>query len=185
MSDVTELADGLSALQRLHATGRRGLRVWSEIGSPVIDRGSYAIFPLAVAPLPAEGELDEFLLGKEGALLDAEWRLRRACIHFYGGDDFHAEMPVKLDQGYGWSLSEVGFLAPRADWVLWWDVGGYAVILVRALDREHRLETLALHVTPMGWVYDSALYGRTEREERRARRLFREGKAADASWSLP
>ena len=185
MSNVTQLADGLSIMHRLAQTPRGKTPIWSEIGSPVIDRDTYAIFPLAVAALAPDDEPDELVLGSKGDLLAVEWELRLACMHYYGGGGVHGEMHLELDRGYGWSLADVGFLVPRANWVLWWEVGVYAVTLVRALDRTRRCETLALHVTPSGWVYDRGLPSRSEAEERRALRLLRKGRAADASWDLP
>lgn len=152
---------------------------WADLGFTVIDRGRYAIFPLAGAPV------DDGTPGDPGTLADDADRLRRYCVHRYGGDFFHAEPQLDLDAGYGLRLREAGPLLPAAVRPPWWRIGGLVVLVIRSIDPGGAIETLALHALPGEWFPQSVLAPTTKREISRARSMLREQEVADASWAWP
>ncbi|GAA3014559.1 hypothetical protein GCM10020229_27380 [Kitasatospora albolonga] len=174
------VSDGLAVLRALErALGRRysdRTPVWAELGFPVVERGRYAIFPLAVVPSAGSGE--------RAALRLAELRhgLQRACVHFYGGDDFHAELELDVGEGYGRKLVEAGAVAAGP---CLWRIERFGVVLAHVVDRGRARETLALHIVPVDWVHYRPIGTGTKREASRHRRTVRERDAADVVWSWP
>ncbi|ACQ79370.1 hypothetical protein Bcav_1110 [Beutenbergia cavernae DSM 12333] len=180
---VTQISDARSIMAALERGPNRSTPRWPDLGTPVIDRGRYAIFPLAVAVVPDDGDAADPRL-----LLTLEQGLRMDCIHLYGGDFFHAESSVDLDEGYGRTLVDAGAVVLGPTWMLWWGIGEVAAVLVRSVTRERTQETLALHLVPRHWVWDSAPSPATKREASRRRRLRKERDAvavADLVWSWP
>lgn len=176
MTDVEHLADGLALLRMLEKIPTWRKPQWGDLGLPVVDRGDHAIFPLAVAPLGEAGGAD--------ALLETETGLRNHCIHYYGGDSFHAESVLSPEDGYGRKLLDAGAV-PHGSALLWWGIQNLAVVLVRAVDERRRVETLALHVLPKDWLWEPAVSPATKRAASHARRMARECGAADVTWSWP
>ncbi|WP_287903639.1 hypothetical protein [Arthrobacter sp.] len=176
MTDVENITDGIALLRTLEPILTWRKPRWGDLGLPVVDRGDHAIFPLAIAPLSESGDAD--------ALLETETTLRRHCIHFYGGDSFHAESVLSPDDGYGRKVLEAGAI-PHGSAVLWWGIQNLAVVLVRTVDERQRLETLALHVLPKDWVWESAVPLSTKRALSHARSMARDCSAADVHWSWP
>ncbi|MEZ2370581.1 hypothetical protein [Arthrobacter sp. RCC_34] len=176
MTDVENITDGIALLRTLETIPTWRKPRWEDLGLPVVDRGDHAIFPLAVAPLIDSGEAR--------ALLETETMLRNHCIHYYGGDSFHAESVLSTDEGYGRKVLEAGAI-PHGSVVLWWGIQNLAVVLIRAVDERRRLETLALHVLPKDWVWEPAVPLTTKRAASHARRMARDCSAADARWSWP
>jgi hypothetical protein len=178
---VVEIADGIAILRALEEVGGRPFD-WAELGAPVVDRGAHAIFPLAVTAL-----LDDRDPAASTRLQERERALERDCVHFYGGDGFHAEMRLDIDVGYGRRLIETSMLAhaPR----YWWGIGRFAAVLVRSVEQRSAFDTLALHIIPKDWVWYSPLNSGTKREASRQRRIAREQKTvagvADVVWSWP
>lgn len=176
---VTEIADGLTILRALDQAKGRPV-VWAELDESAIDRGAHAIFPLAVAEIDDRDDLAAATRLQE----DAQ-RLERDCIHFYGGDWFHAETRLDTGTGYGRRLVETVFLLrpPR----YWWGIGRFAVVIVRAIEERREFETLALHVIPKEWVWTSPIAPSTKRDASHLRRVLREqetvGGVADLVWS--
>ena len=74
---------------------------------------------------------------------------------------------------------------PRGSAVLWWGIQNLAVVLVCAVDERKRLETLALHVLPKDWVWESGVPLSTKRALSHARSMARDCSAADVHWSWP
>ena len=185
MTEIEHISNGLAlawALEKLPAAQQPR---WSELGLAVVDRGTHAIFPLAVAPAEAsELAASDFAAGPR-RLLEMESKLRRDCIHWFGGDSFHAESVLELDEGYGSRIVDAGAVFPRPSWPLWWEINKLAILLVRSVDHESALERLALHVIPKEWVWQPLTNAGTQRAASRARRMKREAEAADASWSWP
>lgn len=181
MTSKTEIADGLAILRALEHVGGRPI-VWAELDESVIDRGAHAIFPLAVAEIPDPDDLAASTRLKE----DAQ-SLERDCIHFYGGDWFHAEMRLDTDAGYGRRLIETSLLLSRPRY--WWGIGRFAVVIVRAIEQRREFETLALHVVPKEWLWTSSIAPSTKRDASHLRRIIREqetvGGVADVVWSWP
>ncbi|MCX5400981.1 hypothetical protein [Streptomyces sp. NBC_00102] len=178
------ISDGLSIMRELervlgHRFSEKTPR-WAELGFPVVDRGTYAIFPLAVAPAREDGDAS----GTE-PLSDIRRGLRRAYVHFYGGDDSRAEMELDAEDGYGRKLVEAGAVVTGPPWECLWCVQRFAVMLVHAVDRRPGWDTLALHVVPKDWVRYGPLNPGTKREASRRRRIVGERDAADVVWSWP
>jgi hypothetical protein len=178
---VVEITDGIALLDAIPRAGGRTIG-WGEFGAPVVDRGVHAIFPLAVARVQ-----DVRDPAASTRLQERERALELACIHFYGGDGFHAEMHLDTDAGYGWRLIETAMLVrtPR----YWWGIGQFAAVLVHSVEQRSAFETLALHIIPKEWVWYSPLNSGTKREASRQRRIAREQEtvagAADVVWSWP
>lgn len=175
------ITDCLEVLQALEGVKGRPI-AWAAMGAPVIDRGAHAIFPLAVAAVqPGRGAQES------ASLAELARNLELHCIHFHGGDGFHAEMALKADAGYGRRLVETSALlrTPR----YWWGIGRFAVVLVHALEQQGEFESLALHVIPKDWVWHSPITPSTKRGASQLRRIVREqesiGGAADVLWSWP
>ena len=185
MTEIEHISNGLAvawALEKLPAWQQPG---WSELGFAVVDRGPHAIFPLAIARAEArELAATDFATGPRH-LSATESRLRMDCIHWFGGDFFHAESVLELDEGFGRRIVDAGAVFPRPSWPLWWEINKLAIILVRSVDHESALERLALHVIPKEWVWQPLTNAGTQRAASRARRMKREAEAADASWSWP
>ena len=177
MSDVTIVSTGLRIAKAIDSAPVWRTPAWGEFGTPVVDRGAYAIFPLAVGPYGAEADRN-----RRSEIFRAGWQLREDFIHLYGGDFVHGEMSVDVDDGYGRRLIEAGATDP--DRLIWWTVNGRAMILVYAIDAERELETLALHVVPRGWAWTDRPSS-TKRDASHARRMLRDARAADATWSRP
>jgi hypothetical protein len=180
---VTRLGDALSILETFERGPNRSTPRWADLGTPVIDNGSYAIYPLAVADLPEGGDLAD-----PGLLVEMLRWLEQACIHFHGGGGFHAESHVDLDEGYGRKLLDAGAIVPGR--MFWWRFGYFGALLVRAVDEKRTQETLALHVVPDIWVWDDPPAPSTKRAASRHRRLLRERDAVPVahlvwSWPLP
>lgn len=179
--EVTEISDGLAVLSALEDIGGRPFD-WAELGAVVIDRGAHAIFPLAVAEVQ-----DDHDPAAPSRLREMAQRLERDCIHFYGGDWFHAETVLDLDTGFGRRLVETPLLArpPR----YWWSVGRFAAVIVRSVEDRRAFETLALHIIPKDWVRSSPIAPSTNRDASRLRRTTRERETvagvADVVWSWP
>jgi hypothetical protein len=148
---------------------------WADIGSPVVDRGVHAIFPLASARVDAPGAKERLHAVRD--------RLQMDAIHYYGGDHFHAETDLRGEDGYGRNLARSGIdtIGP----VYAWRVGDHAAILVHGRNRLDATETLALHVVPAEWVWERLGSGDTKRAQSHRRRALRERDAADARWSWP
>ncbi|WP_406465988.1 hypothetical protein OHB07_35645 [Streptomyces sp. NBC_00111] len=180
----TLISEGLAVMHALERVlGRRYSEKtprWTDLGFPVIDRGSYAIFPLAVVRTPQDGDS-----GMTEALSDMRHGLRRSCVHFFGGDDFHAEMELDPEDGYGRKLVDAGALVTGPPWECLWCIQRFAVVLVHSVDQQRTLETLALHIVPMDWVRYQPLNSGTKREASRHRRVIREREDADVVWSWP
>lgn len=178
---VIEIADGIALLDAIKRAGVRAID-WREFGAPVVDRGAHAIFPVAAAPVQ-----DVRDPAASTRLQERERMLEMACVHFYGGDGFHAEMNLDIDAGYGRRLVETSMLmhAPRR----WWGIGRFAAVLVRSVEQRGAFETLALHLIPKDWVWYSPLNPGTKREASRQRRIAREQETvagvADVVWSWP
>jgi len=179
-AEVVRIADGTAILSALEGLTDWQEPRWADLGFPVIGRGRHAVFPLAVAPLPEATDPDA-----ARRLLDESERLIMHGVHFYGGDYFHAETPVDVDEGYGRRVAESCIVLPDPGRLIWWGIGRLAVILVRAVDRARTTETLSLHVIPKEWVWRWPPTPGTKREASRARRMLREQAVADASWSWP
>lgn len=178
---VIELGDALAILRRLQDLGGRPF-AWEELAGNAIDRGAHAIVPLAVAPVS-----DALDAAASDLLRERAQVLERDCIHFYGGDWFHAEMRLDLDAGFGRRLVETSSLSSRPRY--WWGIGGFAVVVVRCIDRTGAFETLALHILPKNWVWISPITPSTKRDVSHARRVLREQETiagvADLGWSWP
>lgn len=172
MTVAEQISDGAAILRKLERVPAWHTPHWTELGFPVIDRGDYAIFPLARAS------------GAEAiaTLRDTETRLRTEFIHFYGGDFFHAESKLDVDAGYGRTLVDAGAVVSGLNW---WSIQNLAVVLVRSLDHERALETLAIHALPKEWVRAPPLNPGTNRAASRARRMIREQALADVRWAWP
>ncbi|MBM7442401.1 hypothetical protein [Streptomyces sp. HB132] len=178
------ISDGLSVMNALgHLLGQRFSErtpQWTDLGFPVIDRGKYAIFPLAVARTLDDGDYR-----RGDRLSDMRRSLQRSCVHFFGGDDFHAEMELDTEDGYGRKLADAGAVVTGPPWECLWCIQRFAVVLVHSVDQQRIWETLALHVVPMDWVRYSPLNAGTKREASRYRRIIRERDAAHVVWSWP
>lgn len=177
---VLRVSDATAILRALEGEPEWRTPNWADLGFAVIDRGRYAIFPLAGAPVD-EGTMP----GDAGKLADDADRLRMYCVHWYGGDFFHAESRLDVDAGYGLRLREAGPLLPAAVRPPWWRIGGLVVLVIRSIDPGGTIETLALHALPEEWFPQSVLAPTTKREISRARSMLREQEAADASWAWP
>lgn len=68
----------------------------------MISRGTHAVFPLAAVPVRRNdrGDVAWQLAGQR-------YELKRACVHFFGGDDFHQESELDPETGYGKKLGRV------------------------------------------------------------------------------
>lgn len=178
---MVEIADGIAILSALEGVGGRPFD-WAELGAPVVDRGAHAIFPLAVAAVQDVGDPTA-----SNRLLERERALELACVHFYGGDGFHAETNLDIDAGYGRRLVETAMLARAPSY--WWGIGRFAAVLVRSVEQRSAFETLALHIIPKDWVWYSPLNSGTKREASRQRRIARDqetvARVADVVWSWP
>lgn len=178
-----ELTDGVILVEALAADPHRRAGEpapgWSDLAPHVIDRGAYAIFPLAAAPASDSDHVSE----AQRSLRELDRRIAMHCIHFYGGDGFHAETSLDTDEGYGRRLAESGVAVLGNSYA--WRVRDHAAILVRSIDPSLALETLAFHVVPSEWVWYHAVNGGTKREASRFRRAGRERDLADASWGWP
>ncbi|MCX4675166.1 hypothetical protein OG413_07495 [Streptomyces sp. NBC_01433] len=178
------ISDGLSIMHALERTlgHRHSERTpqWADLGFPVIDRGTYAIFPLAVARVREDGDC-----GTAERLSDMARSLRRGCVHFFGGDDFHAETELDAEDGYGRKLADAGAVVTGPPWECLWCVQRFAVVLAHSVDQQRAWETLALHIVPIDWVRYRPLNSGTKREASRRRRIIRERDAADVVWSWP
>ncbi|MDF6017063.1 hypothetical protein [Streptomyces sp. JH34] len=178
------ISDGLAvmrALERLlgHRNSERTPQ-WTDLGFPVIDRGKSAIFPLAVARAHEDSDSR-----RAAGLSDMSRGLQRSCVHFFGGDDVHAEMELDAEDGYGRKLADAGAVVTGPPWECLWSIQRFAVVLAHAVDRQNASETLALHVVPMDWVRYRPLNSGTKREASRHRRVVRERDAADVLWAWP
>ncbi|MEU1472925.1 hypothetical protein ABZ434_32525 [Streptomyces sp. NPDC005761] len=178
------ISDGLSIMHALartlgHTFSEKTPR-WADLGFPVIDRGTYAIFPLMVARAQEDGDS-----GRAGRLSDTRHSLQRSCVHFFGGDDFHAEMELDAEEGYGRRLAAAGAVVTGPPWQCLWCIQRFAVVLAHSVDQPRASETLALHVVPMDWVRYRPLNPGTKREASRHRRIIKERDAADVVWSWP
>lgn len=178
---VVQVTHGLTFLEALERRGRSRF-AWTDLGHPVVDRGLHAIVPLAVAPVRDPGDP-----ASSSLLQEQERQLERDCVHYFGGDGFHAESLLDVDRGIGRQIARA-VTGPRAPRYLWL-VGRHAVVLVRTIDPTLRWETLALHVLPQDWVRYAPIASGTRREASRARRIEREqetvGGVADVAWSWP
>ncbi len=169
-------SQGMSILTTLAERARSGpgTRTWADVGSPVIDRGEYAIFPLASARADAPGAQERLRTVRD--------RLQMDAIHYYGGDHFHAETVLtEEDDGYGRNLARSGI--DTIGRVYAWRVGDHAAVLVHGRDPGDGTETLALHVLPAEWVWERPGAADTKRGQSHRRRAVRERDAADASWT--
>lgn len=179
-----QISDGLSIMHALERVlGHRNSEKtpqWTELGFPVIDRGPYAIFPLAVARVQEDGDS-----GRAEHLSDMKYSLRRSCVHFFGGDDFHAEMELDAEDGYGRKLADAGAVDTGSPWRCLWCIQRFAVVLAHSVDQQRVWETLALHVVPKDWVRYHPINSGTKREASRCRRILKERAAADVVWSWP
>lgn len=179
-----QISDGLSIMHALERVlGHRNSEKtpqWTELGFPVIDRGPYAIFPLAVARVQEDGDS-----GRAEHLSDMKHSLRRSCVHFFGGDDFHAEMELDAEDGYGRKLVDAGAVDSEPPWCCVWCIQRFAVMLAHSVDQQREWETLALHIAPKDWVLYRPVNSGTKREASRYRRILKERDAADVVWSWP
>lgn len=175
------ISDGFAILRELEGVQGRPLE-WAELGTPVIDRGAHAIFPIAVAAVQNAGDPAE-----STRLQQMRQTLELGFIHFYGGDGFHAEMRLDIGAGYGRRLVETSALVHEPRY--WWGIGRFAVILVHTVEQQEEFETLALHIIPKDWVWRSPIAPSTKRGASHLRRIIREqetvGGAADVVWSWP
>ncbi|MFG2587967.1 hypothetical protein [Streptomyces sp. NPDC048438] len=182
--DWHRISDGLSVMHALERVlGRRHSEKsprWTDLGFPVIDRGKYAIFPLVVARLQKDDDS-----GAAVRLSDMRRSLQRSCVHFFGGDDFHAEMEFGTEDGYGRTLADTGAVVTGPPWECLWCIQRFAVVLAHSVDQPRASESLALHIVPMDWVRYRPLNPGTKREASRYRRIVRERDAADVVWSWP
>ncbi|MFI5531243.1 hypothetical protein ACIA8O_22200 [Kitasatospora sp. NPDC051853] len=185
-SERYRISDGLSVLFALQRAlgGRHSDRTpaWAEFGFPVIDRGKYAIFPLAVAPAQVAAVGDGV---GAGLLVEMADRLRRDCVHLFGGDFFHRELELAVEDGYGRKLVEAGAVVDGTPWECLWCIERFGVVLAHSVDRRQAQETLALHIVPKDWVHYRPFGPGTKREASRYRRAVRERDAADVVWSWP
>ncbi|WP_393063222.1 hypothetical protein [Streptomyces sp. LN549] len=182
--EKNRISDGLSimhALERVlgHKHSEKTPQ-WTDLGFPVIDRGKHAIFPLAVARTQEDGDS-----GRAQRLSDMRRSLQRSCVHFFGGDDFHAEMELDARDGYGRKLADAGAVVTGPPWECLWCIQRFAVVLAHSVDQQRAWETLALHIVPMDWVRYRPLNSGTKREASRYRRIIRERDAADVVWTWP
>lgn len=173
MTGFVSTVDGLTLLQALDSL-RGGAVHWPDLAPLVIDRGDLVIVPLA----KSDGGADA-----DEQLQRIKADLQRDCIHFYGGDWFHAETLLDLDEGYGRVLARAGGVSPARLYA--WSVGGFAVVLVHAADARGAGSTLALHFLPREWIWPRLSNGDTKRETSRRRRIAKERDAADAAWEWP
>lgn len=175
------IGDGFAILRALEGVKGRPIE-WPELGTPVIDRGAHAIFPIAVAAVHPSGDPAELT-----RLQQMGQTLERDFIHFYGGDGIHAEMRLDIEAGYGRRLVETSALVHAPTY--WWGIGRFAVILVHTVEPGREFETLALHIIPKDWVWCSPFAPSTKREASHLRRVVREqetvGGVADVVWSWP
>lgn len=175
------ISDGFAILRHLEEVKGRPIE-WAKLGTPVIDRGSHAIFPIAVAAVHNSGDpADLTRLQQTGQALERDF------IHFYGGDGIHAEIRLDIDAGYGRRLVETSALVHEPRY--WWGIGRFAVILVHTVEQRREFDTLALHIIPKDWVWYSPLAPSTKRDASHLRRIIREqetiGGVADVVWSWP
>lgn len=117
---------------------------WLAGGIPVLARGDAWLVPVAWAARPASGDLDARELDERISHL---WmKLRGACSYLQGD-------PIGIDLaepgGYAAALAESG--ATRADW---WAFGDRAVVLMVGRGAVDAARSLALHIVPIGWVWD-------------------------------
>lgn len=182
--EIEQISDGLAIMQAIADIPPRQAALepslWPVLDFPVIDRGRLAIFPLAIA---SGGNGDGPGLDR---LREVYSRLREDYIHLYGGDHFHAETVLDVeDHEYARKLAEVGALATTPGGVHVWSVRDRAVALVLAIDADRQQATLALHMMPRHWIWYLPLNSGTKREASRHRRGVKEQQAVDVAWSWP
>jgi hypothetical protein len=179
-----EFADALAVMERIERaleekshgrTPKWRTPAWSELGVPVIERGRFAIVPIAVA-------LATGTAGSQAgdALGELDHRLWERWGYLHGGHDYRVGR-TDPDEGYGRKLAEAGAFG-RGPY--WWTVKDVAVVVVRSVDPGRTLESLAIHLVPQDWVR-TLMSAATDREGSRRRRLLRQRDAADVAWSWP
>ena len=152
MSRFVHIADGLHIpmeLKRIRDESRRGpgeyapVEIdWQKISPYVVDNGLVKIFPLARSAGGEEADTQMSALRGE---------LERHFIHFFGGDWFHAETPLNLEEGYGKKIADLGLVAPPR---YVWSVATFAFTMVHAVDHDQPgASTLALHIYPGDWQW--------------------------------
>jgi hypothetical protein len=148
---------------------------WVGFGLTVVDRGAFAIFPLAMAVVTGgRDSADETLLSE---LEDALWQ---HWGYWYGGHDYRLGS-FDPDDEYGRRLTAAGAhgRGPR-----WWRVKDFAVVFVRSFDERRERETLSLHAIPLDWAREPVNAG-TKRDGSRYRRTLRRLDEAEVVWSWP
>lgn len=197
MSRFIQIADGLAVpmgIRRMEkdARHRAGEYVgpdidWQQLSPDVVDNGFVKVFPLARS---AGGqEADEKLLALKK-------RCEMAFIHFFGGDGFHSEIPLSLEEGYGRKLSAAGLLAPPR-WA--WSVWDQGFTMVHAADPDAEgAATLSLHFYPYEWLWSrpleyekwswsqrNAIKGRIKKEEAKRRKAEKQIEETSIEWRWP
>ena len=169
------------ALKRIQDGARRGpgeyadVEIdWQAISPDVVDNGPVKIFPLARSFGSPEGHEQ---LAAEGH------RLLRAFVHFFGGDDFHAETPLDPETGYGKKLSSTELVA-RPRYV--WSIRGFAFTIVHAVDPDQpAASTLSLHFYPPEWQWPSQPNAHTKQAASRRRTIEKQLQDASIEWRWP
>lgn len=183
-SEIERISDGLRILDAIVAlTPRQAAThpsLWPLLGVPAIDRGVLVIFPLAVT---AVSPTDRSGLER---LREVHAELQRACIHFHGGDDFHAESVLDAEEDpYGRRLAEVGAPDTTPGGVVVWRVRDRGAALVLVVDEERGQATLAFHLVPQDWIWNWPPEPATKREASRRRTALQEQAAVEIEWSWP
>ena len=171
MEGFEQLADGPAVMDAL-ASHRHSPDVpWTDLSPHVIERGLVKVFPLAR------------VIGQDPA---AREHFERACtdlemhgIHYFGGDGFHNETWISLDEGYGERLAEAGIRPEQRCFA--WRVHDYAVVNVR--ESAGDVSTLSLHVVPAEWIWPRL--GEAKRDQSRRRTMAKQLAAADPRWEWP
>ncbi|MFJ4253928.1 hypothetical protein [Microbacterium sp. NPDC090003] len=184
MPSFVQVADGLAIMQEVEriqrgerrgSNGRIDVEVhWRELTPWAIEKQHVTIVPLARSDGSADAD------AQLGALAQS---LLRDFVHFFGGDDFHAESPLDPDDGYGRRLGRQNLVSfPRYVW----RVRDYAVTIVREVDPQAAdASTLALHVFPAAWRFAVPTNSETKRAASRRRTMAKQMDAADLDWTWP
>lgn len=184
MPGFIQIADGLAIMdevERIQRGERRGpngyidVEVhWRELTPWAIEKDHVTIVPLA----RSDGSADA-----DERIASAAHTLMRDFVHFFGGDDFHAESLLDPDEGYGRRLGRRNLVTPPR---YVWRVRDYAVTIVREVDpQDPDASTLALHVFPAAWRFAVPSNSETKRAASKLRTMAKQMDAADLDWTWP
>lgn len=184
MQSFVQLADGLAIAQEIERIGRGQRRGpngridvevhWHELSPWVIENGHLRIIPLG----RSDGSPDA-----DAQLSSLAQALVRDFVHFFGGDNFHAEARLDPDEGYGRRLGQQQLVAfPPAVW----RAGDYGFTLVHAVDpNAPDASTLALHIFPADWRFPVPSNDETKRAASRRRTVAKQIQQVNVDWTWP